>query len=92
MRQKGSQIIGFSKPGASHENPRFHRVVSNDWGTSRPCLLPPLAVKSKPPALWVVVDSAFQLPGLPASQPLLNLIPQEPIFKYDLLTFLSYPL
>ena len=29
----------------------------NDWGTSRPCLLPPVAVKSKPPALRVVVDS-----------------------------------
>jgi hypothetical protein len=29
----------------------------NDWGTSRPCLLPPMAVKSKPPALRVVVDS-----------------------------------
>ena len=29
----------------------------NDWGTSRPCLFPPLAVKSKPPTLRVVVDS-----------------------------------
>jgi hypothetical protein len=29
----------------------------NDWGTLRPCLLPPMAVKSKPPALRVVVDS-----------------------------------
>ena len=29
----------------------------NDWGTSRPCFLPPRAVKSKPPALRVVVDS-----------------------------------
>jgi hypothetical protein len=28
----------------------------NDRGTSRPCLLPPVAVKSKPPALRVVVD------------------------------------
>jgi len=37
---------------------RFHRVVFNDWGTSCPCLLPPLAVKSKPPAMRVVVDSA----------------------------------
>jgi hypothetical protein len=30
----------------------------NDWGTSCPCLLPPMAVKSKPPVLRVVVDSA----------------------------------
>jgi len=29
----------------------------NDWGTSRPCLLPPMEVKSKPPAVRVVVDS-----------------------------------
>jgi hypothetical protein len=29
----------------------------NDWGTSRPCLFPPLAVKSNPPAVRVVVDS-----------------------------------
>ena len=29
----------------------------NDWGTSRPCLFPPMAVKSKPPAVRVVVDS-----------------------------------
>jgi hypothetical protein len=29
----------------------------NDWGTSRPCLFPPTAVKSKPPAMRVVVDS-----------------------------------
>jgi len=36
---------------------RFHRVVFNDWGTSRLCLLPPLAGKSKPPAVRVVVDS-----------------------------------
>jgi len=28
----------------------------NDWGTSRPCLFPLLAVKSKPPAVRVVVD------------------------------------
>jgi Xaa-Pro aminopeptidase len=33
-----------------------NRVVFNEWGTSRPCLLPPAAVKSKPPALRVVVD------------------------------------
>ena len=32
-------------------------VVFNDWGTSRPCLFPPMAVKSKPPALRVAVDS-----------------------------------
>ena len=32
---------------------RFHRVVFNDWGTSRP----PMAVKSKPPA-WRVVDDS----------------------------------
>jgi hypothetical protein len=37
---------------------RFHRVVFNDRGTSRHCLLPPMAVKSKPPALRVVVDPA----------------------------------
>jgi uroporphyrinogen decarboxylase len=36
---------------------RFHRVVFNDWGTSRPCIFPPMAVKSKPPAVRVVVDS-----------------------------------
>jgi len=29
----------------------------NDWGTSRPWLFPPMAVKSKPPAVRVVVDS-----------------------------------
>jgi caffeoyl-CoA O-methyltransferase len=29
----------------------------NDQGTACPCLLPPLAVKSKPPAVRVVVDS-----------------------------------
>ncbi len=29
----------------------------NDWGTSRPCLFPPMAVKSKPPAVQVVVDA-----------------------------------
>ena len=34
----------------------FHRVFFNDWGTSRPCLLPPVAVKSKPPAVRVFVD------------------------------------
>jgi hypothetical protein len=28
------------------EAPGFTR---NDWGTSRPCLFPPMAVKSKPP-------------------------------------------
>jgi L-ascorbate metabolism protein UlaG (beta-lactamase superfamily) len=32
-------------------------LFSTIWGTSRPCLLPPMAVKSKPPALRVVVDS-----------------------------------
>jgi hypothetical protein len=37
-------VIGFSKPGASHENPRFHRVTCNDWGTSRPCLSQPMIV------------------------------------------------
>ncbi|MDH3884581.1 MAG: hypothetical protein OET63_10220 [Desulfobacterales bacterium] len=36
---------------------RFHRVIFNDWGTSRPWLFPPMAVKSKPPAVRVVVDS-----------------------------------
>jgi hypothetical protein len=30
----------------------------NDWGTLRPCLFPPMAVKSKPPAMQMVVDSA----------------------------------
>jgi hypothetical protein len=29
----------------------------NDWGTSRLCLFTPMAEKSKPPALRVVVDS-----------------------------------
>jgi len=33
-------------PGSTH----------NERGTARPCLLPPLAVKSKPPAVRVVVD------------------------------------
>ncbi|MGD8657717.1 MAG: hypothetical protein PVG28_16470, partial [Desulfobacterales bacterium] len=28
-----------------------------DWGTSRPCLFPPMTAKSKPPAMRVVVDS-----------------------------------
>ena len=32
----------------------------NDWGASRPCLLPPMAAKSKPPAVRVVVDSEFR--------------------------------
>ncbi len=37
----------------------------NDWGTSRPCLFPPMAVKSKPPAVRVVVDSNIEnlVPG-----------------------------
>jgi hypothetical protein len=38
------------------ERTRFHRVVFNEWGTSRPCLFPPMAAKSKPPAVRVVVD------------------------------------
>ena len=50
-------LIGFSKPGAWHENPRFHRVVFNDWGTSRPWFFPPMADESKPPAPRVVGDS-----------------------------------
>ena len=33
----------------------------NDWGTSGPRILPPIAVKSKPPALRVVVDSAKRI-------------------------------
>jgi hypothetical protein len=32
-------------------------LTRNDWDTSRPCILPPMAVKSKPPAARVVVDS-----------------------------------
>jgi hypothetical protein len=38
-----------------------NRVVFNDWGTSRPCLFPPMAVKSKPPAVRVVVDSGLNI-------------------------------
>jgi hypothetical protein len=60
-------LIGFFKADVWHENPRFHRVVFNDGATARPCLLPPLAVKSKPPAVRVVVDSEVksrQLGGL----------------------------
>ena len=44
----------------SYEKAKFRRLgypTRNDWGTSRPCLLPFMAVKSKPPALRVVVDS-----------------------------------
>jgi hypothetical protein len=37
--------------------PGFTALFSTIWGTSRPCLLPPMAVKSKPSALRVVVDS-----------------------------------
>ncbi len=33
----------------------------NDWGTSRPCILPPVAVKSKPPAVRVVVEPDLQM-------------------------------
>ena len=33
----------------------------NDWGTTRPCLFPPMAVKSKPPAARVVVDSKLRV-------------------------------
>ncbi|MDH3885992.1 MAG: hypothetical protein OET63_17360 [Desulfobacterales bacterium] len=33
----------------------------NDWGTSRPCLFPPMAAKSKPPAVRVVVDSKLRV-------------------------------
>ena len=52
---------GCFAPGFTH----------NDWGTSRPCLLPPLAIKSKPPALRVVVD-----PGPP--EILIPIGPKEP--------------
>jgi hypothetical protein len=40
---------GYFAPGSTR----------NDWGTSRPCLLPPMAVKSKPSRSQVgmVVDS-----------------------------------
>ena len=34
-------------------------LTRNDWGASRPCLFPPLAVKSEPPAVRVVVDSSL---------------------------------
>jgi hypothetical protein len=40
---------------------RFHRVDFNDQGTACLCFLPPLAVKSKPPAMRVVVDSVHAL-------------------------------
>jgi hypothetical protein len=33
----------------------------NDRGTSRPCLFPPMAVKSKPPAVRMVVDSKLRV-------------------------------
>jgi hypothetical protein len=33
----------------------------NDRGTSRPCLLPPVALKSKPPAVRVVVEPDLQM-------------------------------
>ena len=52
VRQQNYRIVywvfqtGCFTPGSTH----------NDWGTSRPCLFPSLAVKSKPPALRVVVD------------------------------------
>jgi len=51
-----SALLGFPNRVRST---RFHRVVFNDWGTSCPCLLPPMAAKSKPPALRVVVDSGW---------------------------------
>jgi len=38
-----------------------NRVIFNDWGISRPCLSPPMAVKSKPPAARVVVDSMLKI-------------------------------
>ena len=47
-------VIGFIQTGCFA--PGSHRIVFNDWGASRPCLLPLMAVKSKPPALRVVVD------------------------------------
>jgi len=40
-----------------------NRVVFNDRGTARPCLLPPAAVKSKPPAVRVVANSALLIAG-----------------------------
>jgi hypothetical protein len=33
----------------------------NDWGTSCPCLLPPLTVKDTPPAVRAVVGSWLRL-------------------------------
>ena len=50
--------FGFSKPGALH--PVVKKNVFNDRGTSRPCLLPPMAIKSKPPAVLVIVDSIIR--------------------------------
>jgi hypothetical protein len=41
---------------------QFHRVVFNDWGTSRPAFTA-MAVKSKPPAMRVVVDSQRDIFG-----------------------------
>jgi hypothetical protein len=40
---------GCFAPGSTH----------NDWGTSRPGLLPPMAIKSKPPAARVVVEPSY---------------------------------
>jgi hypothetical protein len=56
LRTKIQTIPLIERYGHWHA-PGFTR---NDRGTSRPCLLPPTALKSKPPALQVVVDSARQ--------------------------------
>jgi len=56
----------FFRPADGNPSHPAHRAVwslsapgstRNDWSASRPCLLPPMAVKSKPPAVRMVVDS-----------------------------------
>ena len=49
---------------------RFDRVAFNDWGASRPGLFPSMAVKSKPPALRVVVNSDYVLDRIPSYEKL----------------------
>jgi hypothetical protein len=55
--------FGIFRPANGEIHAEYFWVFQtrNDWGTSRPCLLPPMAVKSKPPAVRVVVDSACRI-------------------------------
>jgi hypothetical protein len=52
-------LLGFPNPATAGLRTRFHRVVLSDRGTACPCLLPAMAVKFKPPAVRVVVDSVI---------------------------------